>query len=56
MDKVIWYESREKLIKVLEAKNKELEQCKNDIEEIKFCIESYSQKVGDYKPEEKAKV
>lgn len=52
MDKVNWYESREKLVKLLESKHKELQQCKNDIEEIEFCIETYSQKVGDYKPEE----
>ena len=52
MDKVNWYESRERLIKLLPIKQKELQQCKNDIEEIEFCIEAYTQKVGDYKPEE----
>ena len=52
MDKVNWYESREKLIKLLEVKEKELQQCKNDIEEVKYCIEAYSIRVGDYKPEE----
>lgn len=51
MDESEWYRSRENLKKLLEQKKLELTKLNNDISEIEFCIETYSSKVGDYKPE-----
>lgn len=48
-----WYDSHEKFTKLLKQREEELIRMQKDIEEIKFCLDCYAQKVGDYKPEEK---